>query len=165
MKLVRMPAAVVVGALAMMTLSGAATSAAGAAGAQHSSAARVPAGAAIKRDALIIGSGDAEALRYSLPHVTARDVTRSFWSARHHSSVERSFDNVRHAGGVGPEVRNEKRWSPGMRSESGQGRVGSLGRRPFDLQSIPVTILGQRAILSRFTFNRRRVSVMLSTRF
>ena len=62
--------------------------------------------------------------------------------------------------------RADSSWSPRI----GEGnRLDSpawhLGDAPFNMETLPVTILGRRIVLSHFTVNRRGVRGMLSTAF
>ena len=57
-------------------------------------------------------------------------------------------------------------WSPRLPGGAGPGRSArGAGRAPFNLETLPVTIGGQRFVLSRFTMSRAGVRGMISTAF
>jgi hypothetical protein len=57
-------------------------------------------------------------------------------------------------------------WSPHIRYGNGnRAELSGVGGRRLDLRAVPVTVLGQRLVLSHFTASRRGARIMLSTRF
>jgi len=80
-----------------------------------------------------------------------------------HSLVTADYRPTR--GGTGKDQAGSN-WSP--RIAQGAGRSASprrLARAPFDLETLPVTVLGRRFVFSRFTMNRKGVRGMVSTDF
>ena len=57
-------------------------------------------------------------------------------------------------------------WSPRIAQDAGRSASPRrLARAPFDLETLPVTVLGRRFVFSRFTMNRKGVRGMVSTDF